>query len=238
MMRQRLRRSLCLCLSVMLLLLPMIGHASAINALKDDQLGEKQQALASVLETRVLDEAGLLTATEKFHVARQILAFQQNTGMDFVLLTTSEGIGDQSADAYVESFYDDGGFGLDEYNSGFAYFIDMDEGYHHLTTTGRMTECMTDERLEYAIDASGELLSDGLYADAVLEMLRITETFYLQDHPDGAVPTAAPTATPDATAVVTPGLSSTYTSNLPSVAAVLLFLTSIVSTLASLLTQF
>lgn len=232
MMRQRLRRSLCLCLSVMLLLLPMAGHASAINVLNDDPLGEKQQALASVLKTRVLDEAGLLSATEKSLMARQILAFQQNTGIDFVLLTTSEGIGDQSADAYLESFYDDGGFGLDEYSSGIAYFIDMDQGYHHLCTTGRMTECMTDERMEYVIDASGELLNDGLYADAVLEMLRTTETFYLQDHPEGAVPT------PVTTAMVTPGLSSAYISTLPSVAAVLLFLTSIVSTIASLLTQF
>ena len=95
-----------------------------------------------------------------------------------------------------------------------------------------MTECMTDERMEYVIDASGELLNDGLYADAVLEMLRTTETFYLQDHPEGAVPT------PVTTAMVTPGLSSAYISTLPSVAAVLLFLTSIVSTIASLLTQF
>ena len=41
-----------------------------------------------------------------------------------------------------------------------------------------MTECMTDERMEYVIDASGELLNDGLYADAVLEMLRTTETLF------------------------------------------------------------
>lgn len=227
-------RLLCLCLSLMLLILPVASHASMLQALSAAQPGSEEAA--SVLESRVLDEAGLLSLTEKVEIAERILTFQQLTGMDFVLLTTSEGIGDASSDTYVEDFYANGGYGLDDNSSGLAYFINMKDSYHHLTTNGRMTECMTDERLEYVIDAGTALLSDSQYADAVLEMIRMTETFYLQDY-QNATSLPEPTDAPAGNGTA-PAVNNAPLSNIPSAATILLFLTSIVSTVISVLTQF
>lgn len=230
-MNRPLHRLFCLCL--ILFLIPATGQAAVFNALDVDQ-AQSMNEIVPVLETRVLDEAMLLSASEQIRVAQQIAAFQKNTGMDFVLLTTSVGIGDQASDVYVETFYNEGDYGLDEHCSGIAYFIDMNEGYHHLTTTGLMVDCMSDERMDYAIDMGGELLSEGRYADAVLEMLRTIETFYLQDYPEGAQQTETTSVSgtdPSAT-------QETSISQLPSTAAVMLFLTSIVSVVTSMLTQF
>ena len=67
-------RLLCLCLSLMLLILPVASHASMLQALSAAQPGSEEAA--SVLESRVLDEAGLLSLTEKVEIAERILTFQ------------------------------------------------------------------------------------------------------------------------------------------------------------------
>ena len=238
-MKDPMRRLICLALSLVILVLPIASQASMFSVL----MAEKElvnEALAPVLETRVRDEADLLTERQQQEVAQRIYDFQQITGMDFVLITTRQGIGGLDAETYVETLYKNG-YGLDDQQSGIAFFVDMEKGYHLLTAFGRMEEVMTQERLEYVVNRSSDMLSEACYDLAVLDTIHVAELFYQQDYPaETPQPAPSPTPTPLPTGDVdTPPLvSSSPLSELPTAASVLLFLTSIVSALISVLTQF
>lgn len=235
MMNDRLRRLLCLVLSLVLLALPMVGQASMFSVLMaEEEL--VNQALAPVLESRVRDEAGLLTPEQQREVAQRIYDFQQATGMDFLLITTQKGIGGLDAETYVETYYHNG-YGLDAQQSGIAYFIDMDKGYHLLTAFGRMEEVMTQERLEYAVNRSSDMLSESCYDVAVLDMIHVAELFYLQDYP-AETPPPQPTPLTTGDVDLPEVASGSPISELPAVSSILLFLATIVSTVFSVLTQF
>jgi len=224
--------SLCLCL-VLTFALPATGQAAALNALlaAGEETSEPvSSAVASVLETRIHDDANLLTPEEEIRIAERILLFQQKTGMDFVVLTSAEAHEGQSTQQVTEDFYDYGGYGLDEENSGIAYFIDMYEYYHHLTTTGKMIPCLTDQRLEAVIDAGGQWIGEGDYAEGILEVIDRIEGYYLTDFP------AQPQS--DASIPAAPIVHADFLTNLPIVAEILLFLTNTAYILISVLTQF
>lgn len=121
-------------------------------------------------EARIFDYAELLTPTEERVLTDEIAAFQKDTGMDFVLLTSD---GDFSGDpqSVADDFYDEHGFGLDAENSGVLYYIDMEERWHYLSTTGRMIDYLTDARIESAIESCKRYLSAGDYAGGVSAMI-------------------------------------------------------------------
>lgn len=234
-MNDHMRRLLSLALSLMLLALPLAGHASMFTAL---MAAEKRmdEALAPVLETRVRDEAGLLTESQQQEVAQRIYDFQQTTGMDFVLITTRQGLGGLDAETYVETLYQNG-YGLDDQQSGIAFFVDMEKGYHLLSAFGRMEEVMTQERLEYTVNRSSDMLSEACYDVAVLDTIHVAERFYQQDYP-AETPPPGPTPLPAGDVGLPVAVNGSPISELPTVSSVLLFLTTIVSTVISVLTQF
>lgn len=134
---------------------------------------------------RIVDDADLFTTQEEALLTQRIAQFQQETGMDFAILTSDQPHEGLSAQQVTDNFYDDGGYGLDEYNSGIAYFIDMYEYYHYLSTTGKMIDYMTDDRLDSVLDGNTDLLSNGEYAAAALNMIDWVEQYYLQGIPEG-----------------------------------------------------
>lgn len=139
-------------------------------------------ALAS--EDRVFDRAGLFTASEIQELEQEIQSFQEATGMDFVILTSSESH-DGSAQQVADEYYDQGGFGLGEENSGILYYIDMDDRYHYLSTTGAMIDYMTDARIENAIDEVTRYLSAGAYAQGASQMISIVRQYVRAGIPEG-----------------------------------------------------
>ena len=104
--------------------------------------------------------------------------------MDFVILTSSESH-DGSAQQVADEYYDQGGFGLDEENSGILYYIDMDDRYHYLSTTGAMIDYMTDARIENAIDEVTRYLSAGAYAQGASQMISIVRQYIRDGIPEG-----------------------------------------------------
>ena len=139
-------------------------------------------ALAS--EDRVFDRAGLFTASEVQELEQEIQSFQEATGMDFVILTSSESH-DGSAQQVADEYYDQGGFGLDEESSGILYYIDMDDRYHYLSTTGVMQDYLTDARIENAIDEVTRYLSAGAYAQGASQMISIVRQYIRDGIPEG-----------------------------------------------------
>lgn len=136
---------------------------------------------------RVFDRAGLFTASEIQELEQEIQSFQEATGMDFVILTSSESH-DGSAQQVADEYYDQGGFGLDEEKSGILYYIDMDDRYHYLSTTGAMIDYMTDARIENAIDEVTRYLSAGAYAQGASQMISIVRQYVRAGIPEGTVP--------------------------------------------------
>ena len=134
---------------------------------------------------RVFDEGNLLTSAEIAGLEEEIARFQDDTGMDFVVLTNTLPIQNKSAEEVADDFYDYNGFGLDEEHSGALYYIDMSDRYQHLSTTGMMIDIMTDERIQSAIDACRSSLSAGNCGSAALKMLEEVRRFHKAGIPQG-----------------------------------------------------
>ena len=133
---------------------------------------------------RVFDRAELFTASEVQELEQEIQAFQEETGMDFVIVTSNESH-KGSAQQIADAFYEQGGFGLDEEKSGILYYIDMDDRYHYLSTTGAMIDYMTDARIENAIDEVTRYLSAGAYAQGASQMISIVRQYIRDGIPEG-----------------------------------------------------
>ncbi len=142
-------------------------------------------ALAAQSDTRVFDQAKLFSSSEARELSQAIAAFQQKTGMDFVVVTSREEHEEASQMEIADAFYERGGFGLDAENSGVCYYIDMYERQEYLSTTGVMQDYMTGKRIEGALDQSNPNLRAGRYADAALAMLNAVETYIGQGIPEG-----------------------------------------------------
>lgn len=133
---------------------------------------------------RIYDQAGLFTEEEKTALREEIKTFQEKTGMDFVLVTSSASHGDSEAQEIADAFYERGGFGLDEENSGVLYYIDMYERYHYLSTTGAAIDYMTDSRISEAISATTSYLSSGRYGKAAEKMIQLTQEYVRKGIPE------------------------------------------------------
>lgn len=131
----------------------------------------------------VIDEADLFTPLEEHELENLIGQFQQETSMDFVVLTTDRYMGAQASTA--DDCYDQGGYGLGERKSGALYYIDMYERIPYLSTAGDMINYMTDERIEAAHDSSYALLSRGDYAGAVQQMIHAVYGYVDAGIPEG-----------------------------------------------------
>jgi uncharacterized protein len=134
---------------------------------------------------RVFDQADLLTPAQEDSIETAIAQFQQDTGMDFVLVTTRTAHEGVSQQTIADDYYDKYGFGLDEEHSGVLYYIDMYEREHYLSTTGKMIDIMTDQRIDSAINSVQPDLTAGDYADAVSSMLSILRQNIKKGIPEG-----------------------------------------------------
>ena len=133
---------------------------------------------------RIIDDANLFTYEEEEALASLIASFQAETGMDFVIYT-SDHYHEETLQTIADDFYDYGGFGLDEENSGLLYYIDMYERIPYISTTGAMIDYMTDSRIEAAHEASYDFLAAGKYADAAAQMIYSVYGYWEKGIPEG-----------------------------------------------------
>ncbi len=136
-------------------------------------------------DSRVFDHANLFTASEEAAIQSAITAFQQKTGMDFVVLTYDTYHAEDSQAQVADDYYDYNGFGFDGEKSGALYYIDMYNRQEYLSTTGAMIDYMTDERIEQALDQSNPNLRMGDYEQAALAMIAAVQSFVSKGIPEG-----------------------------------------------------
>ena len=126
-------------------------------------------ALASA--QRVYDGADLFTAGEEAALEAEIARFQEDTGMDFVVVTSDEPQEDGEQYRAADEFYIHGNFGLDSEDSGVLYYIDMYNRYQYLYTRGQMIDYLTGSRIDATTGGSRGLLAQGDYVGAVEEIM-------------------------------------------------------------------
>ncbi len=134
---------------------------------------------------RVYDKAGLFSSGEITELERKLGRAVDKTGLDFVILTTSDKDGATLAD-YADDFYDYGGFGTDADHSGLIMLIDMQDRTVYMGTTGKACDYLTDKRINDLTDDNDELyeyLADERYADAAAEFIGGVEDYVRQGIP-------------------------------------------------------
>ena len=140
-------------------------------------------ALASA--QRVYDGADLFTASEEAALESEIARFQEETGMDFVLVTSDEPQEDGEQHRAADEFYIHGDFGLDSEDSGVLYYIDMYNRYQYIYTRGQMIDYLTGSRIDAATGGSQGLLAQGDYVGAVEEIMERVRGYLRDGIPEG-----------------------------------------------------
>jgi len=140
-------------------------------------------------EQRVFDNAELFTAYETQLLEAAIVEFQNNTGMDFVVLTSRNLQENKNPEAAADDFYDAGGFGLDEEHSGCLFYLNMAGGEGnracHLSTTGMMIDYFSDGRLDRTLNACYTHVRAGRYAAAATVTLEQAASYLHAGIPEG-----------------------------------------------------
>lgn len=106
----------------------------------------------------IYDDANLLSVSDESALADKLDQLAKDYDIDIVLLTTNQANG-KSATAYADDFYDDNGFSED----GILILIDMDNREIAISTSGKMIQYFTDERIESTIDAVYDELVNANY---------------------------------------------------------------------------
>lgn len=107
-------------------------------------------------QTRVFDQAGLFSETEKIRLEEAIARCRKSTKMD-VAVVSAYADGDRTAEEYADDYYDYGSFGVGKKASGVILLYYMDGpgesgGECYISTSGTMITLLTDERIENILD--------------------------------------------------------------------------------------
>ncbi|MBP3916873.1 MULTISPECIES: TPM domain-containing protein [unclassified Clostridium] len=113
----------------------------------------------------IVDDANLLSQSEKNELIEDIENFREKYNMDAVIVTSNDLEGKTPRD-YADDYYDYNGYGLGNNKSGLLLLIDMDDGKISISTSGDAIEYFTDNRIDSIISDISKYLSNGEYFHA------------------------------------------------------------------------
>lgn len=132
----------------------------------------------------IVDDAKLLSQTEKIKLNKTIEEIREKYNMDAVIVTSND-LGGKSPRDYADDYYDYNGYGLDNNKSGLLLLIDMGDRNIWISTTGDAIKYFTDSRINSIINDIGNYLSDGRYFDACDVFLDKVENYIEVGVPKG-----------------------------------------------------
>lgn len=141
--------------------------------------------LALASQRRVIDEAGLFTASEIQRMEAVIERIQDTYQMDVVVLTSFDPRYNDTQD-FADLYYERGGYGIGEDQAGLLYLIDMNNRVPCISTTGTMADYITDHRLEELFDCSYDELAAGEYGGSTLTLLDRLERYLREGREEGS----------------------------------------------------
>lgn len=117
-------------------------------------------------ESRVIDEAGLLSDASETQLESEIAAIAQDYQFDVVLLLKNS-IGGQTLKYYAADYYDYGGYGYGKNKDGILFLLSMDERDYYILTTGSGIRVFTDYGIAQIEEDIVPYLSAGEYETAM-----------------------------------------------------------------------
>ena len=119
---------------------------------------------------RIFDNANLFSKDEIEELENKILSLQKDTNIDFVVLTTDDYLGLNNQQFIAETFYDSGSFGFGRSASGLIYYIDMNQHYHYVSTSGKMIS-LFENYTHSSLEDCALYMKTGEYKESVSKML-------------------------------------------------------------------
>lgn len=144
----------------------------------------------ALADAQVIDRANLFTASEIQQMNEIIKRIEREHQVDMVVLSTNDVPDDYSESMwrvrdYADDFYDNGGYGMGEDNSGMLILLDMNNRVVWLSTGGVMIEYINDAREEAIIDAGYNDLRWGNYGRALISSLSRVEYYMNKGREEG-----------------------------------------------------
>lgn len=114
---------------------------------------------------KVVDDAGLLSDSQRESLEQKAEELAETYGIDVVIYTVYSMDG-QDPEGYADDYYDENGYGIGEDHSGILFLLSMEYRDWAISTCGDGIYALTDYGIESVFsDMAGEL-SDGNYYDA------------------------------------------------------------------------
>lgn len=125
----------------------------------------------------VLDQAGLLSASDVQWLSEQIHKVAEKHAIDIVILTVPS-LDGKTAQEYADDYYDYSGYGED----GVLFLLAMAEREYHISTCGKVIDFLTDDVLYNMEEDFLPYLSEGDYYAAFQDFV-IGLDVYMTDDP-------------------------------------------------------
>ena len=135
-------------------------------------------ALASSLPL-VVDDAALLTASEKTELTAEARRLSEKYRMDVVIFTTGS-LGGKTALNYAADYYDGKGYGQGDDHDGVMLMLSMQDRDWCILTTGSGIQAFTDYGIEVISDDIVPYFSGGDYAGGFKRFLHDADVFLAQ----------------------------------------------------------
>lgn len=129
-----------------------------------------QPAYAAAEDSKVVDDADLLSYDEEQEIQSMLDEFAGESGWTLFAVTTDDANG-MTSEEYADDFVDQNAFE----ENGVCFLIDMDNREIYMSTTGSAIRILTDHRIDSIMDDSYEYAGDGEYAKCFETMIRETE---------------------------------------------------------------
>ncbi|MCI6651954.1 MAG: TPM domain-containing protein [Ruminococcus sp.] len=126
--------------------------------------------------SRLVDNADLLTDSEKTSLLLLLDNISEKQKMDIVVVTT-DSLEGYTPQEYADDFFDYNGYGYGENRDGILLLISMEDNDWYISTTGYGITAVTDAGREYMSQQFLSYLSDGDYAEAFSTYAQLCDEF-------------------------------------------------------------
>lgn len=114
---------------------------------------------------RLVDNAGLLSESEKQSLSDELDEISDRQAFDVVIVTT-DSLDGKTATEYADDYYDENGYGYNYDRDGVMLLVSMEDRDWAISTCGLGIEAFTDAGQSYISDLFLPELSNGYYAEA------------------------------------------------------------------------
>ena len=125
---------------------------------------------------RVVDEASLLSSSEKTDLTNKVNKISEENKCDVVIVTVNS-LGDKTAKEFADDYFDYNGYGYGNTRDGILLLISMEDRDWAISTSGYGITAFTDAGQEYIIDNIKSYLSSGNYYKAFDEFSNYCNSF-------------------------------------------------------------